>query len=67
MREAHKSQDIAACDAATEKLNTAWNNASQEMYAAQQQAQPDAGAGATDNNEQTTANKTDDVEFEEVK
>ncbi|MBK9506739.1 MAG: molecular chaperone DnaK [Bacteroidetes bacterium] len=67
LREAHKSQDIAACDAATEKLNTAWNNASQEMYAAQQQAQPDAGAGATDNNEQTTANKTDDVEFEEVK
>ena len=67
LREAHKSQDSAACDAATEKLNTAWNNASQEMYAAQQQAQPDAGAGATDNNEQTTANKTDDVEFEEVK
>ena len=67
LREAHKAQDIAACDAATEKLNTAWNNASQEMYAAQQQAQPDAGAGATDNNEQTTANKTDDVEFEEVK
>ncbi|HRF75807.1 MAG TPA: molecular chaperone DnaK [Chitinophagales bacterium] len=67
LRDAHKAQDIAACDAATEKLNTAWNNASQEMYAAQQQAQPDAGAGATDNNEQTTANKTDDVEFEEVK
>lgn len=67
LREAHKAQDIAACDAATEKLNTAWNNASQEMYAAQQQAQPDPGAGATDNNEQTTANKTDDVEFEEVK
>ena len=66
LREALKAQDPAACDAATEKLNTAWNNASQEMYAAQQQAQPDANA-----NEQTqsteNANKTDDVEFEEVK
>jgi molecular chaperone DnaK len=65
LREAHKAQDVAACDAATEKLNTAWNNASQEMYAAQQNAQPNSDA--TNNTDQTTADKTDDVEFEEVK
>ncbi len=66
LREAHKAQDVSACDAAIEKLNTAWNNASQEMYAAQQ-AQPNTGAA--DNTDQTTENasKTDDVEFEEVK
>ena len=66
LRNAHKAQDVAACDAALEKLNAAWNNASQEIYAAQQNAQanPDAGADTanTDN-----VNKTDDVEFEEVK
>lgn len=66
LREAHKAQDATACDAAIEKLNAAWNNASQEMYAAQQ-AQPNTGAA--DNTDQTTENasKTDDVEFEEVK
>ena len=30
LKEAHKAQDVSACDAAIEKLNTAWNNASQD-------------------------------------
>ncbi len=70
LREAHKLQDVAACDAAMEKLNTAWNNASQEMYAAQQTAQTENPATdqTQQNNESTDNNtKTDDVEFEEVK
>ncbi|MFI5171481.1 MAG: molecular chaperone DnaK [Chitinophagales bacterium] len=71
LREAHKSQDIAALDAASEKLTTAWNNASQEIYAAQQNAQtqnPDAGADQTNTDSNNNDNvKTDDVEFEEVK
>lgn len=64
LRDAHKNQDVAACDTAVEKLTAAWNNASQEMYA-QQSAQPDNNNanGSTDNNE----TKTDDVEYEEVK
>lgn len=70
LREAHKLQDVAACDAAMEKLNTAWNNASQEMYAAQQNAQTESPATdqTQQNNESADNNtKTDDVEFEEVK
>ena len=64
LREAHKNQDVAACDTAVEKLTAAWNNASQEMYA-QQNAQPENNAenASTENNE----TKTDDVEYEEVK
>ncbi len=75
LRDAHKNQDIAAIDAAQEKLTTAWNNASQEMYAAQQNAQtenPDPNQTNTDsanngNDGGDNVNKTDDVEFEEVK
>ena len=70
LREAHKLQDVAACDAAMEKLNTAWNNASQEMYAAQQGAQTEnPTSDQTKTNESADNNnaKTDDVEFEEVK
>ncbi len=43
LRDAHKAQDIAAIDAATNELN----NAAQKMYAAAQQA--GAGAGAQGN------------------
>jgi molecular chaperone DnaK len=43
LRDAHKAQDLAAIDAATNELN----NAAQKMYAAAQQA--GAGAGAQGN------------------
>ena len=69
LREAHKSADIAAIDAAMEGMNKAWEGASQEMYAASQAAGaqggepgPDAGAGA----DQTADADVSDVEFEEV-
>ncbi len=70
LKTAHKSQDIAAIDASMEKLNTAWQNASQEIY----QATGDANAaGAADANTQTgdADNNTgddgvSDVEYEEV-
>ncbi len=74
LREAHKSQDLAAIDAAVAEMNTAWTAASEEIYKAQaaaggaqpgatgfeggQQQQPNAGAGG----ENVT-----DAEFEEVK
>ena len=41
LRDAHKAQDLAAIDAATNELN----NAAQKMYAAAQQAGAGAGAG----------------------
>ncbi|MDH5380323.1 MAG: molecular chaperone DnaK, partial [Cyclobacteriaceae bacterium] len=38
LKEAHKSQDLTSIDTAMEALNTAWQAASQEIYAAQQEA-----------------------------
>ena len=69
LKEAHKSQDIAAIDAAMAEMNTAWTAASEEMYKASQQgAGPQPGtehqqtAGAQANGDTVT-----DAEFEEVK
>lgn len=68
LKSAHTAQDVPACEAAMEKLNQAWNNASQEIYAAQQQQQQNnAGADGTGDNAGHTENNADDVEFEEVK
>ena len=70
LKKAHESKDLAQIDAAMEKINEAWKVASEEMYAAQQQAggaaggpQADAGANAqADSND-----NVEDVDFEEVK
>lgn len=68
LKEAHKSQDIAAIDKAMEAINAAWQGAAQEMYAAsggEQQGsadaggQPNAGAPGSDSD-------VSDVEYEEV-
>jgi len=66
LKAAHASQDIAAIDAAMEKMNAAWQAASQEMYQGQEgaaqggpQAEPNADAG----NEGETV---EDVEYEDV-
>ena len=77
LRSAHKNKDFAAIDIATEKLNSVWQAASEEMYKnTQSGSQPgaDAGAnpnpGADANNEQQSANSdpnVTDVDFEEVK
>ncbi len=77
LKEAHKTQDIAAIDIAMAEMNTAWTAASEEMYKATQ----DAGAqGAGPNGEgqphqeggegqqqQPNAENVTDAEFEEVK
>lgn len=62
LKTAHSSQDLAAIDAAMEKLNGAWTNASQEMYAASNQAEAGAAEGAAPG-----ADQAEDVSFEEVK
>ena len=74
LKEAHKSQDIAAIDKATEELNTVFQAASQEMYNASQQAQggqqpggeqpqgDQSGKKGGDDDDEVT-----DVDFEEVK
>ncbi len=68
LKEAHKAQDIAGIDAATEELNTVFQAASQEMYNAQQQEQaqnPEGGAQQEGGN--TGEDDVTDVDFEEVK
>ena len=73
LKAAHTAQDIPAIDAAMEELNAAWQEASQDMYAASQDGAPTgdptaenggaANEGATDNPTDDTA---EDVEYEEV-
>ncbi|MGB0403767.1 MAG: molecular chaperone DnaK [Salibacteraceae bacterium] len=68
LKEAHKSENIEAIDSSMEKLNTAFQAASEEMYAAQQEAQPGADANAAGGNTEATADdEVTDVDFEEVK
>ena len=74
LKEAHKSQDLAAIDAAMNELNTVFQAASQEMYNASQAQGGDAGAGAqgeptADANAGQSKNdgEVTDVDFEEVK
>jgi molecular chaperone DnaK len=70
LKEAHKSQDLAAIDTAMNGLNTAWTAASQEMYAqggAQPGADAGASAGAGANANTSTNNDAQDIEYEEVK
>ena len=72
LKEAHKSQDVSAIDAATAELNTAWAAASEEMYKATQAAggaQPGTEAHANGGEHQPNAGSENvtDAEFEEVK
>jgi len=68
LKDAHKSQDVAAIDAAVAEMNNAWTAASEEMYKATQQAGGQPGAGANQG-QQTNAGgeNVTDAEFEEVK
>ncbi len=73
LKAANESKDIVAIDAAMEKMNTAWQAASQDIYQAQQAAGADATAsagGATESADAGANGKADeevtDVEFEEV-
>lgn len=74
LKEAHKSQDIAAIDAAMAELNTVFQAASQEMYNAQaggaqggQQADPNFGGQQANSNKDGGKDNVTDVDFEEVK
>jgi molecular chaperone DnaK len=74
LKEAHKSQDIAAIDAATTEMNNAWTAASEELYKATQGEQAGGqqpGAGGPDSNQQqgggNGGENVTDAEFEEVK
>jgi len=73
LREAHKNQSVDAIDGIIEKLNQAWNNASQEMYSNQGNTSEtntdqnnNAGNNGAGNNGDGNNQNADDVEFEEV-
>ena len=67
LKEAHKSQDLAAVDAAMNELNTAFQAASAEMYAQTGgQAGPQPGADAGQQGGQQ-GDHIQDADFEEVK
>lgn len=68
LKDAHQKQEVERLDAVMEKLNTAFQAASQEMYAAQQAA---SASGGTQDNSNASGDKKNeevtDVDFEEVK
>jgi molecular chaperone DnaK len=62
LKVAHEAKDLAGMKAGTEKLNTVFQAASQEMYAQQQEGgEPGAGAENAAGEDEVT-----DVDFEEV-
>ena len=65
LKEAHKMQDLDAIDSAMEKMNTAWTAASQDIYAATQQAE-NSGSPEDNTAGKGTDEEVTDVEFEEV-
>ncbi|MCT4602530.1 MAG: molecular chaperone DnaK [Marinifilum sp.] len=69
LKEAHKAQDVDACNAAMDELNNVFQAASQEMYNAQQQqgGQPGPDAGAQAGGQAKSDDEVTDVDFEEVK
>lgn len=69
LRTAHQAQDVAGIDAAMEKLNGAWQAASQEMYAANAggEAEQASTPNGADANQKNDGEDVTDVNFEEVK
>lgn len=72
LKDAHKSQDVAAIDKAMEQMNAAWHAASEDMAkAAQSGPAPGADAGQSAGSGNASSGNGDkevtDVDFEEVK
>ncbi len=73
LKEAHKSQNLADIERATEALNNAWHAASEDMARAAQQQGPQADPGAGFGGQQgpqnggSDNNGPEDVDYEEVK
>lgn len=70
LKEAHKSQDLAAIETAMTEMNAAWTAASEDMYKATQEnsgAGAQAGADGGTQQQPNGESKVEDVPFEEVK
>ncbi len=67
LKEAHKTGDLDRIETAKNTLTEAWQQASQDIYQAQQQAGgTDPQGGSTDGQSAGSADDVTDVEFEEV-
>jgi len=73
LKEAHKSQDVGAIDSAMNELNTAWQSASQEIYAASGAENAGTSGGSqggdtasSDAGSTSGGSTVSDVEYEEV-
>jgi molecular chaperone DnaK len=68
LKKAHEAKDVTSIDSAMTALNAAWQNASQEMYNATQQAGPQPGGDGHDANagNKTGGDNVTDVDYEEV-
>lgn len=69
LKDAHKSQDVAAIDTAVAEMNAAWTAASEELYKATQQqgGQPGGDQGGAGHTAGSGGENVTDAEFEEVK
>jgi large-conductance mechanosensitive channel len=68
LKKAHTERNLAGIETAMEALNAAWQEASQDIYNAQQQAGgAQEGAEQPADGGENNANNVQDVEFEEVK
>ncbi len=71
LKEAHKTQDSAAIDAAFAEMNTAWTAASEDIYKAQQEAGGSnagaEGAAPQQDGNSGSGDQVEDAQFEEVK
>lgn len=67
LKDAHQKQDIEAVKAAMAELNTVFQAASQDMYNAQQQANPQGQAENPQDQTKKSEDEVTDVDFEEVK
>ncbi|MBQ1214323.1 MAG: molecular chaperone DnaK [Tidjanibacter sp.] len=67
LKAAHSAQNIADIDAASEKLNAAWQAASQDIYSQQQAQGAQQGAQQQAGDQGGQKAQAEDVEFEEVK
>ena len=66
LKTAHAAKDLAAIDASTEKLNTVFQAASQDMYNASQPEGSPEEPGAEQEEKKTSTEEVEDVDFEEV-
>lgn len=67
LKKAHEAKDVNSVESSMAALNTAWQNASQEMYSASQGAGAEAGANAQAGGDgKSSGENVTDVDYEEV-